>query len=145
MRATYWSLVSLIVTMIVVAIFFTGDEAYGRNAMAEINWRRTHSGLPAFRPDARLQAASERSAQHQARRDRMSHQNHIGDYSGVGVTSDSRGPRVFRTCYSFQRGSAYAGAAAAQGRSGRWYFSLDLRRSPSQSSRQACPRCGRYH
>jgi hypothetical protein len=107
--------------------FVLACSAHGQDALAQLNWRRTHVGLPAFRPDPRLQIAAERSARAMAREDRMFHNSHIGRRSGIGMTGSVYGPRKFKTCYSFAAGSSWAGAAAVRSRSGRWYFALDLR------------------
>lgn len=130
--------IALVLTIVCASV------AEARPALDYLNWRRQAVGLQPYRYDPTLQAAAERSARQQANRGRMGHCQHIGSRSGVGMTTDSRGPRTFRTCYAFDRGTAYAGAAACQGRNGTWFFALDLRNAPS-SRAGACPKCGGWH
>ena len=156
MRIAYWSMVTVVCLAIGITIMAIGDEVYGADALRNLNWRRQQVGLPAYKADPVLQAAAERSAQAQASRGRMRHCNHIGNRSGVGMTSrrDPTGRR-FHTCYSMGRGTAWAGAAAAVGRNGQTYYALDLSNSPRGRSRSTaapsgkncylCPKCGRTH
>jgi len=135
------------ILLVVTVLMFISGEVYGANALRQLNWRRAQVGLPAYKADAKLQAAAERSARAQARRGSMFHNSHIGNRSGVGMTSqnDPQGRR-FHTCYSMGRGTAWAGAAAVVGRNGRTYYSLDLRNSPSGNTfGQRCGKCGRIH
>jgi len=129
--------------------------AEGRDALAQLNWRRARVGLAPYRADPQLQAAAENSAQAQARTGRMFHSRHIGSRSGVGMTSirDPQGRR-FQTCYAFSRHAGYAGAAAAVGRNGRTFYALDIRDGPSRGSARRsgggkmcykCSKCGKTH
>jgi hypothetical protein len=99
--------------------------------LAQLNARRVKAGLPPYKADAQLQAAAERSAQQQARSGAMYHCLHIGSRSGVGMGSgsDPAGLR-FNTCYAFNYGGGYAGAAAVVGPYGT-YYALDIRDTPS--------------
>ena len=153
MKLMYWGSVLLVCGAIMVTIMAIGNEVYGADALRNLNWRRAQVGLPAYKADPVLQQAAERSAQAQARRGRMFHNGHIGNRSGVGMTSrnDPTGRR-FHTCYSMGRGTAWAGAAAVVGRNGQTYYSLDLSNSPRGRSRSTagkncylCPKCGKTH
>mgnify|MGYP002626417138 CR=1 FL=1 len=107
-------------------------NCFGANALEELNKRRARAGLPAFKPDAQLQAAAERSASAQARSGAMYHCLHIGSRSGVGYQwgADPTG-KQFNTCYAFGYQGGYAGAAAVVGPNGSTYYALDIRDTPS--------------
>lgn len=106
-------------------------NCFGADALAQLNARRVRAGLPAFKPDAALQAAAERSAQQQARSGAMYHCLHIGSRSGVGMGSGSDPTgRQFNSCYAFDYSGGYAGAAAVVGPNGT-YYALDIRDTPS--------------
>jgi hypothetical protein len=108
------------------------SNCFGADVLQQLNARRARAGLPPFKPDAKLQMAAERSAQAQARSGAMYHCLHIGSRSGVGCASgsDPLGMR-FNTCYAFNYGGGYAGAAAVVGRNGQTYYALDIRDTPS--------------
>jgi len=115
-----------------LALMLCASTSFGADALAQLNARRVRAGLPAFKPDAALQAAAERCAQQQARSGAMYHCLHIGSRSGVGMGSGSDWEgRRFNTCYAFDYSGGYAGAAAVVGRNGQTYYALDIRNSPS--------------
>ena len=116
--------------LLLLVLFAT--NCFAGNALDELNKRRVRAGLPAYKPDAQLQAAAERSASAQARSGAMYHCLHIGSRSGVGYGSsyDPTGKR-FNTCYAFSPQAGYAGAAAVVGRNGQTYYALDIRDTPS--------------
>ena len=97
-------------------------NCFGANALEELNKRRARAGLPAFKPDAQLQAAAERSASAQARRGARYPCLHIG--------ADPAG-KQFNTCYAFGYQGGYAAAAAVVGPNGSTYYALDIRDTPS--------------
>ncbi|MEO2046464.1 MAG: hypothetical protein ABGX16_07810 [Pirellulales bacterium] len=134
----------LLITLLLLGM--TASDVVAASALNQLNWRRAKLGLPAYKFDAVLQVAAERSAQAQASRGSMFHNRHVGSRSGVGYSSysDPQGRR-FRTCFAFGRGTAYVGAAVAVGRNGHTYYSLDLRNTPSVRSMQPCLRCGKIH
>ena len=118
-------------SLLLLFLLLAGN-CFGANALEELNKRRVRAGLPAFKPDARLQAAAERSANAQARSGAMYHTLHMGSRSGVGcqLGADPTGKR-FNTCYAFGPQGGYAGAAAVIGRNGITYYALDIRDTPS--------------
>ena len=118
-------------TLLLLFVLFAAN-CFAGNALEELNKRRARAGLPAYKPDAKLQAAAERSAQAQARSGAMYHCLHVGSRSGVGYTwgADHTGKR-FDTCYAFSSQGGYAGAAAVVGQNGNTYYALDIRDTPS--------------
>lgn len=123
-----------------VAAFMFTTTCFGGNALEQLNKRRVKAGLPAYKADAKLQAAAERSAQRQSKYGAMQHCCHIGSRSGVGCGSgsDPKGYR-FNTCYAFNYGGGYAGAAAVVGRNGQTYYALDIRTTPSPTTTKTKP------
>jgi hypothetical protein len=115
-----------------LVVILCAANCFAADALSQLNARRAKAGLPPFKPDAKLQAAAERSAQTQAQRGYMHHCCHIGSRYGVGMSgsSDPRGLR-FDSCYAFDYSGGYAGAAAVVGRNGQTYYALDIRSTPS--------------
>jgi hypothetical protein len=118
--------------LLFLGVMLCAADCFGADVLAQLNARRAKAGLPQFKPDPALQAAAERSAQAQARSGAMYHCLHIGSRSGVGCGSgsDPAGLR-FNTCYAFNYGGGYAGAAAVVGRNGQTYYALDIRDTPT--------------
>jgi hypothetical protein len=120
-------------SILFLSVVLCAANCFGADALQQLNIRRVKAGLPAYKADAQLQAAAERSAQAQARSGAMYHCLHIGSRSGVGCGSrrDYEGRR-FNTCYAFSPRGGYAGAAAVVGRNGQTYYALDIRDTPSR-------------
>jgi len=107
-------------------LFMLPVPVQGANALAHLNRLRARRGLPAYRADAVLQRAAERSVNRQAASGGgCFHCCHIGSWRGVGS-----GGNQFHSCYAFASGSAYAGVASVRGRNGRMYYAIDCSRHP---------------